>query len=75
MKKAPTLDDLDTFASNLYVTAEMIYKIAPLTRKGVRQLVNSIVEDMEREGLPPISCKPVMVPTYRVMERLDLRKG
>lgn len=74
-KTPPTLDDLDRFASNLYVTSEQIYKIAPLTRKSVKQLVQKIIEEMEREGLPPISCKPVMVPTYRVMERLGLTKG
>lgn len=74
MKRTPTLDDLDNFASNLYVTPEMIYKIAPLTRKGVRELVQDIVEEMQNEGLPPIRFRPMMVPTYRVMERLGLRK-
>lgn len=74
MKKTPTQVDLDAFASNLYVTPEMIYKISPLTRKGVRLLVQSILDEMEREGLPQICVRPVRVPTYRVMERLDLRR-
>ena len=74
MKRTPTLTDLDAFASNLYVTPEMIYKISPLTRKGVRLLVQSIIEEMAREGLPAISVRPLRVPTYRVMERLDLKR-
>lgn len=74
MKKMPTIGDFDAFASNLYVTPEMIYKVAPMTRKGVMKLVNEIIDEMEKEGLPPVCLRPVMVPTYRVMERLNLRK-
>lgn len=72
MKRTPTVEDLDAFASNLYCTPEMIYKISPLTRKGVQMLVKSIIKEMEAEGLPAISYRPVRVPVYRVMERLDL---
>jgi len=74
LRKSPTLDDLDNFTSKLYVTPEDIYQIAPLTRKSTKDLVRKIVEEMEREGLPPISTKPVMVPTYRVMQRLGLNE-
>lgn len=76
-KKIPTLADLEAFESQLYCTPEDVYKISPMTKKSTKDLVRKIVEEMNREGLPPISCKPVMVPTYRVMEKLGLgpRKG
>lgn len=73
-KRIPTLADLDEFASNLYVTPEMIYKVSPLTRKGVAELVRNIVEEMEKEGLPPMSFRPYMIPTYRVLEKLNLHR-
>ena len=74
-KKKPTLEDLDRFESQLYCTPEDVYKISPMTRKSTKELVRKIIEEMNREGLPPISCKPVMVPTYRVMEKLGLGQG
>lgn len=75
MKKRVTLEDLDNFASNLYCTPEDVYRISPLTRKSTKELVKEIIEDMRREGLPPISLKTQMVPTYRVMEKLGLKRN
>lgn len=74
MKKKPTLEDLDKFESLLYCTPEDVYRISPLTRTSTKELVKQIIEEMNREGLPPISRKPTMVPTYRVMEKLGLRR-
>lgn len=74
MKKKPTVEDLDKFESLLYCTPEDVYRISPLTRTSTKELVKQIVEEMSREGLPPVSCKPTMVPTYRVMEKLGIRR-
>ena len=74
MKKKPTLENLDKFESLLYCTPEDVYRISPLTRTSTKELVKQIIEEMNREGLPPVSCKPIMVPTYRVMEKLGIRR-
>lgn len=71
-RKKPTFDDLDAFESLLYCTPEDIYKVSPLSRKSTKELVKQIVEEMKSENMPPISLRPMMVPTYRVMEKLGL---
>lgn len=69
--KTATLDDLESFRRKLYVTATEIRSVYPLTEKGCRKLMHDIIAEMEAEGMPQISARPLLVPTERVIRRLE----
>ena len=68
--KTATLDDLESFRRKLYVTAAEIRSVYPLTEKGCRLVMHAIIAEMEAEGLPQISARPLLVPTERVLKKL-----
>ena len=69
--KTATLDDLEAFRRKLYVSATEIRSVYPLTEKGCRKLMHDIIAEMEAEGMPQISTRPLLVPTERVLKRLE----
>ena len=69
--RTATQEDLEAFRRKLYVSATEIRSIYPLTEKGCSKLMHEIITEMEAEGLPQISTRPLLVPTERVFKKVQ----
>lgn len=55
-----------------YLTSSDIRKLAPMTEKQSYRVVNEILEDMESNNIPIFKCRPKLVPTKYVIEKLKI---
>jgi len=55
-----------------YVSVADIKKLVPMGEKQAYALVNEILEDMESNNIPIFKCRPKLVPTKYVIEKLKI---
>ncbi len=55
-----------------YLTSADIRKLVPIGEKESYRVINEILEDMESNNIPIFKCRPKLVPTKYVIEKLKI---
>lgn len=72
MRKNISYLELEKIINQYYITAKDICIIADCNIKYARDIAKSIADEMEREGVPIVSTRPLRVPTERVLRTLHI---